>query len=134
MVKHLKENEFLLSKNAVKYNGTDIDHAELEAFIRQKPNRKILKTVRFNLWLYNQVDQQKMLKKKEKRDLRFDRINTKRLAKNARKNDRRIAKGKPTKSPKLKNKEKSTFRESIMEAGNNLNRKTDHFSQSQPPK
>ncbi len=115
--KHLKENEFLLSKNAVKYNGTDIDHAELEAFIRQKPNRKILKTVRFNLWLYNQVDQQKMLKKKEKRDLRFDRINTKRLAKNARKNDRRIAKGKPTKSPKLKNKEKSTFRESIMEAG-----------------
>ena len=64
--KHLKENEFLLSKNAIKYNGTDIDHAELEAFIRQKPNRKILKTVRFNLWLYNQVDQQKMLKKKEK--------------------------------------------------------------------
>jgi outer membrane protein assembly factor BamA len=115
--KHLKENEFLLSKNTIKYNGTNIDNSELEAFIRQKPNRKILKTVRFNLWLYNQVDQQKMLKKKEERDLRFDRINAKRLEKNAKKNERRAAKGKPSKSPNLKNKEKPTFRESIMEAG-----------------
>ena len=115
--KHLKENEFLLSKNTIKHNGTNIDNSELEAFIRQKPNRKIAKTVRFNLWLYNQVDQQKMLKKKEKRDLRFDRINAKRLEKNARKNERRAAKGKPSKSPNLKNKEKPTFRESIMEAG-----------------
>lgn len=64
--KHLKENEYLLSKNTVKYNGTAIDNAELEAFIRQNQNRKILKLVRFNLWLYNQVDQQKMLKKRRR--------------------------------------------------------------------
>ena len=115
--KHLKENELLLKKNSIKENGTNINNAELEAFIRQKPNRKILKLVRFNLWLYNQVDQQKMLKKKEKRDLRYDRINTKRIARNERKNERRAAKGKPTKLPTLKNKEKSTFRESILEAG-----------------
>lgn len=115
--KHLKENEFLLTKNALKVNGTNIDNDELEAFLRQKPNRKVLKLVRFNLWLYNQVDKQKMLKKKEKRDARFDRINAKRLAKNARKNEKRTAKGKPTKLPNLKNKEKPTFRESIMEAG-----------------
>ena len=115
--KHLKENEFLLSKNVIKDNVTAIDNAELDGFIRQKPNRKILKLFRFNLWLYNQVDQQKMLKKKEKRDLRFDRINEKRIAKNNRKNDKRVAKGKPTKLPNLKNKEKATFRESIMEAG-----------------
>ena len=115
--KHLTDNEFLLSKNAIKSNGTEIDHAELEAFIRQKPNRKIFKLVRFNLWLYNQVDKQKMLKQKEKRDARFDRINAKRLVKNAKKNEKRKAKGKPTKLPNLKNKEKPTFRESIMEAG-----------------
>ncbi len=115
--RHLKENELLLQKTGVKQNGTDIDNSELEAFIRQKPNRKILKLVRFNLWLYNQVDQQKMLKKKEQRDLRFDRINAKRIAKTERKNERRLAKGKPAKLPKLKNKEKPTFRESIMEAG-----------------
>jgi hypothetical protein len=47
----------------------------------------------------------------------FDRINEKRIAKNNRKNDKRVAKGKPTKLPNLKNKEKATFRESIMEAG-----------------
>lgn len=115
--KHLKENEFLLTKNSLKQNGTDIDNSELEAFIRQKPNRKVLKLVRFNLWLYNQVDKQKMLKKKEKRDARFDRINTKRLAKNAKKNAKRVAKGKQPKPANLKNKEKPTFRESIMEAG-----------------
>ncbi|MBA4239483.1 MAG: hypothetical protein C0448_02065 [Sphingobacteriaceae bacterium] len=113
----MKENEFLLTKNSLKENGTDIDENEIEAFIRQKPNRKVLKLVRFNLWLYNQVDKQKMLDKKEKRDARFDRINAKRLAKNAKRNNKRTAKGKPTKLPNLKNKEKPTFRESIMEAG-----------------
>lgn len=115
--KHLKENEFLLSKNVVKQNETSIDNAELEAFIRQKPNRKILKLVRFNLWLYNQVDQQKMLKKKEKRDLKFDRINAKRIEKSNQKNEKRLAKGKSPKQPRLKNKEKPTFRESVLEAG-----------------
>jgi outer membrane translocation and assembly module TamA len=115
--KHLKEDELLLQKTGIRQNGTDIDNDELEAFLRQKPNRKILKLVRFNLWLYNQVDQQKMLAKKEKRDARFDRINAKRIAKNDRRNERRIKKGKPTKSPNLKNKEKPTFRESIMETG-----------------
>lgn len=115
--KYLKENECLVEKSQVKTNGTTIDNNELEAFIRQKPNRKILKLVRFNLWLYNQVDQEKMLRKKEKRNLKFDRINQKRIEKTERKNKKRLAKGKKTKLPKLKNKEKSTFRESVLEAG-----------------
>ena len=67
--KHFVDNEYLLTKNSIRYNGTAIDNAELEGFIRQKPNRKIIKAFRFNLGLDNQVDQQKMLKKKEKRDL-----------------------------------------------------------------
>ena len=115
--KHLKENEFLVEKNVIKDNGTSIDNAELETYIRQKPNRKILKLVLFNLWLYNQVDQQKMLKKKEQRNLRYDRINAARIKKSDRKNVKRIAQGKDPKKPKLKDKEKSTFRESILEAG-----------------
>lgn len=106
-----------MQKSAVKYNGTAIDNSELEAFIRQKPNRKILKLFRFNLWLYNQVDQKKMIAHKEKRDRRFDRINAKRIEKNNRKNARREAKGKKPKQPRLKNKEKPTFRESLLEAG-----------------
>lgn len=115
--KHLKENEFLLQKNTIKENGTKIDNSDLEAFIRQKPNRKFLKTVRFKLWLYYQVDQQKMLQKKEKRDLKYDKINAKRVARTNRKNEKRIAKGKSSRIPNLKNKEKATFRESILEAG-----------------
>lgn len=115
--KHLKENDNLVEKSQVKNNGTSIDNNELEAFIRQKPNRKILKIVQFNLWLYNQVDQEKMLRKKEQRNQRFDRINEKRIEKNERKNRKRLAKGKQAKLPKLKNKEKSTFRESLLEAG-----------------
>ncbi len=115
--KYLKENEFLLQKSSIKQNGTSIDHSELEAFIRQKPNRKILKLVRFNLWLYNQVDQQKMLKKKDERNLKFDRTNANRITRNNRKNEKRTAKGKSIKQPNLKNKEKPTFRESILEAG-----------------
>lgn len=113
----MKDNEYLVEKNTIKENGTNVDNSELEAFIRQKPNRKILKLVRFNLWLYNQIDQEKMLRKKEKRNLKYDRINEKRLAKRAAKNEKLIAKGKPAKQAKLKNKEKSTFRESLLEAG-----------------
>lgn len=115
--KHLGENEYLVEKNTVAKNGTSLEKSEIEAFIRQKPNRKMLKLFRFNLWLYNQVNQQKMLAYKEKRNLRYDKINEKRLAKNAAKNEKRIAKGKSAKLPKLKNKEKPTFRESILEAG-----------------
>lgn len=115
--KHLKENEYLVEKNVIKYNGTAIENDEQEAFIRQKPNRKIFKLVRFNLWLYNQIDQEKMLRNKEKRNARYDRINAKRTEKMTAKNERRHAKGKAPKQPRLKNKEKPTFRESLLEAG-----------------
>jgi hypothetical protein len=84
---HLKDGEYLVEKNQVKFNGTSIDHAELESYLRQKPNRKILKAVPFNLWLYFQIDQKKMLSYKAKRNLKFDRINQKRIAKNTKKNE-----------------------------------------------
>jgi hypothetical protein len=48
--KHLAENEYLVEKNTVAKNGTSLEKSEIEAFIRQKPNRKILKLFRFNLW------------------------------------------------------------------------------------
>jgi hypothetical protein len=115
--KHLGENEYLVSKNTIKHNGTTIDNSNLEAFVRQKPNHKFLKLFLFNLWLYNTVDKQKMLAYKEKRNLRYDKINEKRIARNIAKNEKRIAKGKATKQVNLKNKDKTTFRESILETG-----------------
>ncbi len=114
---HLKPNEFLVVKTGVKTNHTNINKEELEAFIRQKPNRKILKLARFNLWLYNQVDQKKLILKRDERNAKYDRINTRRIEKNQQKNLKRERKGKRLKQPRLKNKEKPTFRESLLEAG-----------------
>jgi outer membrane protein assembly factor BamA len=116
--KHLKEHEYLVENNKIiGTQKTNIARDEVEAFIRQKPNRKILSLFPFNLWLYNQVNKEKLIKKKEKRDAKFDRINEKRIVKNNQKNEKRIKKGKPAKDPKLKNKDKPTFRESILDIG-----------------
>lgn len=118
ITKHLKENEYLVSSNKiVDHEKSKVPKEELEAYIRQKPNRKLLFVFPFNLWLYNQVDKEKLIRKKQERDARFDRINEKRIAKNAVKNEKRAKKGKPTKEPKLKNKDKPTFRESILDVG-----------------
>ena len=116
--RHLKEGEYLVENNRVLgHQHTNISNDEIAAFIRQKPNRKILSLFPFNLWLYNQVDQEKLIRKKEKRDARFDRINEKRIEKNKRKNEKRVRKGKPVKDPKLKSKDKPTFRESLLDVG-----------------
>lgn len=116
--KHLKENEYLVSSNKIiGHHEGKIAHEEVEAFIRQKPNRKILFVFPFNLWLYNQVNQEKLIRKKEKRDARFDRINEKRIIKNNQKNEKRLKKSKPTKEPRLKSKDKPTFRESLLDVG-----------------
>lgn len=115
--KHLGENDYLLIKSGIKNNGTSISTSDLQAFIKQTPNRKFLKLFRFNLWLYNTIDQKKMIAYKEKRNLKYDRINERRQAKVASKNEKRIAKGKTAKQAKLKNKDKLTFRESILESG-----------------
>jgi hypothetical protein len=106
ITKNLKENEYLVSSNKiVDHEKTKVAKDAVEAYIRQKPNRKLLFIFPFNLWLYNQVDKEKLVKKKEKRDARFDRINEKRIAGNQAKNEKRAKKGKPAKEPKLKNKE-----------------------------
>lgn len=118
ITKNLKENEYLVEKNKiVDLNKTNLPKESIEAFIRQKPNRKILTIFPFNLWLYNQVNQNKLIRKKALRDVRFEQINERRIEKNKAKNARRSKKGKKPKDPKLKNKDKPTLRESILEAG-----------------
>ncbi|HEY1038855.1 MAG TPA: BamA/TamA family outer membrane protein [Bacteroidia bacterium] len=133
----LNTGEYLLEKNIIVDKHTGLDAAEVETFIRQKPNRKILKTLQFHLWLYNTIDQKKIAPHKERRDKKFDRINDKRRLKAERKNrkiDRknekirlenieRDKKGlapkklKEPKVPKFKDKAKLTWRQSVMDAG-----------------
>ncbi len=133
--RHLKQNEYLLEKNIVLDNQTYFLDTEIEAFIRQKPNRKIAKLVRFHLWLYNRIDLEKTKQVKQSRNERYDRINAERSEKTRLKNNlidkenekvsaenklrvtqgKRPKKLKPLKKPKLKDKEKLTWRESILE-------------------
>lgn len=114
--KQLKENEYLVASNTITGNiKNKVSKQDIELFIRQKPNRKILKLYPFNLWLYTKINKEKLVKHKEKRDARFDRINEKRIAKNNSKNEKRVKKGKKPKEPRLKNKDKPTFRESLLE-------------------
>lgn len=82
----LKDGEYLLNKNHVVNKETKIGNSEIESYIRQKPNKKILLVLRFHLWLYNLADEEKV---KRKRILYDEKL--------ARKNARRVAKGKQPK-------------------------------------
>ena len=116
--KKLLPNEYLVDKVEVLHaKKTDIQKENLEAFFRQKPNRKLLRKIHFFVWWYNLFDTEKINKRKIKRNLRFDKINTERIKKNEEKNARRLKKAKRAKAPKLKNKESTTFFESVRDIG-----------------
>ena len=115
-VKKLKEGEFLLEKNIIVDNNKSLDKSELEAFLRQKPNRKIAKVIPFHLWLYSQIDQDKLKIKKEKRNKKFDKINAKRAKKHKLSNDSENTSPSDLKY-KFKDKTKPLFLENILEIG-----------------
>ncbi len=82
----LKNDEHLLTRNRIIDVDTKIDKTELEHYIKQKPNHKIFKVVRFHLWLHNLVNEDKVRRKR----IAFD-------TRKAAKNERRVAKGKQAK-------------------------------------
>ncbi len=82
-VRRLNEGECLLHKNKIIGNNSTVSDAILLAYVKQKPNRKILNLWRFHLQVYNLVN----LKRAQ------DRYNAK-LEKRALKNDKRKAAGK----------------------------------------
>src|SRR4051812_358739 len=76
--KKLTDKQLLLTKNIVSVKSIAVDKGEIESYIKQKPNRKML-FWRFYLQVYNSVNQKKMEKKKEKRNARIDTINAHRI-------------------------------------------------------
>ncbi len=87
--KKLTGDETLLYKDHIINKGAKIDKADLESYIKLKPNRKILGFLRFHLWLHNLANE--------------DKIKQKRIAYNkkiAEKNIKRVAKGKKEKKGK----------------------------------
>lgn len=51
--KHVKPDELFLQKNKIKISTRKIDKDDIEAIVKQKPNRKILGLFRFHLGVYN---------------------------------------------------------------------------------
>lgn len=77
----LNEGEFLLDKNFIIDKDTKIDKSEIENYIKQKPNKRILVLFRFHLWLYNLANEEKIKRKRIQYNKKIERKNTKRLAK-----------------------------------------------------
>jgi len=85
----LLEGEYLLVKNHIKNDSKVVPTSDLESFLRQKPNRKVLGFYRFHLQVYNLVDGQKLEKRAAILTKRNDKRNLKRKAKGKSLKDRR---------------------------------------------
>lgn len=80
-VRRLSDNEYLLVKNKISGNNSAISDAQLLAYVKQKPNRKILNLFRFHLQVYNLVNQERFQKRyKEKIDKRTKKNDKRRIA------------------------------------------------------
>jgi len=114
--KKLPEGELLLNQNNIVAKSVPIEKNEMEGYIKQKTNRKVL-FWRFYLYVYNSVNQDRIEKKRTKRNARVEAINTRRIEKNNKKNTKREAKGKKAKKPFLKKKNILTRREWLLRIG-----------------
>lgn len=96
---------------------TNLENENLEAFFRQKPNRKLLRCFHFFVWWYNLFDEDRIVQKKIARNLKYDRKNAEKVRKMEKKNARRLRNGKKPKQVNLKDKENPIFLESLRDIG-----------------
>ncbi len=116
--KHLEPHQFLVDKTEIlNIKETKLSKENLEAFIRQKPNRKLFRAIHFYVWWYNLFSEQKISRKKEKRNLKYDKKNADKIARYEILNAERAKKGKKPKTPKLKDKDSQIFLESLRDIG-----------------
>jgi hypothetical protein len=116
--KKLLPHEYLLEKvEVINTKQTDQPKENFEAFFRQKPNRKLFRSVHFFVWWYNLFDDEKIKQKKIERNLKYDKINSERVLNSEEKNEERIKIGKKPRTPKLKDKTSSLFIESLRDIG-----------------
>ncbi len=77
----LHDGEFLLNKIFLIDKDTKIEKKDIENYIKQKPNRKILAVFRFHLWLHNLANEDKIKRKRILLDKKIENRNVKRIAK-----------------------------------------------------
>lgn len=116
--KKLLPNEYIVDKVEVKNaKETNIPIENLEAFFRQKPNRKLARKIDFFVWWYNLFDEQKISERRLRRNLSYDKKNSDKVRRFEKKNEARAKKGKKPRVPKLKDKESPMMIESIRDIG-----------------
>ncbi len=79
--KKLHDGEYLLDKNYIIDKDTKINKSDIESYIKQKPNHRILVFFRFHLWLYNLANEERIKRKRTRYNKKIENRNTRRLAK-----------------------------------------------------
>jgi outer membrane translocation and assembly module TamA len=116
--KRLQPGEYLVENvQVVNYKETNIQKEDLEAFFRQKPNRKLFRRIQFFAWWYTRFDPKKIEQRRITRNMRYDRKNAEKVRRIEKKNIERAKKGRRPKVPRLKDKESATFLESMRDIG-----------------
>ena len=64
--KFVPDDKFLLQKYKIKCDNKSINVEDLESYVKQRPNRKILQIIPFHLWSYNFINGGKTKKWKQK--------------------------------------------------------------------
>jgi outer membrane protein assembly factor BamA len=109
-VKNLPEGETLLNKNVVINKYGKVEKGEIEPYIKQRPNRKVL-LWKVHLYIYNSVNSERLEKVKQKRSKKREAYNKKKIEEYEGINERRVALGKKPLIPPLKKKDPFILRE-----------------------
>ena len=89
--KHVPDENYLVKKNVIKISGDNIEKDELAEIIRQPANFKTIQ-LKLKLRAYNLVDSAKVAEKRIEKNIQIDKKNDKRKVRQERINDRRIKK------------------------------------------
>lgn len=81
-VRRLKESDFLLTKNKVLGNNSELGSTDLISYVKQKPNRKVLGLWRFYLQMYNLPNPERFIPRYEARIEKRRALNKDRLSEN----------------------------------------------------
>jgi outer membrane protein assembly factor BamA len=64
--RRVSDGEYLLTENRIVLSDSKIDRETMKSVVRPKPNRKILGLLRFHLSVFNMVNEEKAIAKKQK--------------------------------------------------------------------
>ena len=91
--KHVPDGRYLVHKNVIEFTDEKLDADAVAAIIRQNPNKAFL-GIKFKLAIYNAMDSTKVAKSSNRKIKKIKHINAKKINRQNRINQKRIAKAK----------------------------------------